>query len=75
MSPAETAQTENRFALNAALWHAPENCRFLVDAAILCAILAALSIVFWHEAAGAVRVWSASPTFNHCFLILPLTLS
>jgi exosortase A len=28
--------------------------------------------VFQHEIAGAVRVWSESTAYNHCFLVLPL---
>jgi exosortase A len=28
--------------------------------------------VFWQEIAGAVRVWTGSTAYNHCFLILPL---
>ena len=31
-----------------------------------------LGWVFWHEVAGAWRVWLASPTYNHCFLVLPI---
>jgi exosortase A len=34
--------------------------------------LFALGFLFWHDAIGAVDVWIVSPTFNHCFLIIPL---
>src|SRR5215216_757089 len=29
-------------------------------------------LVFQHEIARAVRVWSESTAYNHCFLVLPL---
>jgi|HubBroStandDraft_5_1064220.scaffolds.fasta_scaffold04557_6 exosortase A len=48
--------------------------RWLSDAAVLLLSIAALSAVFWREASGAVTVWIQSPTFNHCFLILPISL-
>ncbi len=32
-----------------------------------------LGFVFWHEIAGAWRVWLSSPTYNHCFLVLPIS--
>jgi exosortase A len=31
-------------------------------------------ILFRDEAIGAIRVWIDSPTFNHCFLVLPISL-
>jgi exosortase A len=34
----------------------------------------AFSLVFGQASEGAVRVWIVSPTFNHCFLVLPLSL-
>jgi len=34
----------------------------------------ALGFLFWREIAGAWRVWSASPTYNHCFLVLPVAI-
>lgn len=34
----------------------------------ICALLA----IFWEPAAAAVRVWSNSATFNHCFLVVPI---
>ncbi len=33
-----------------------------------------LGFVFWREIAGAWRVWLVSPTYNHCFLVLPIAL-
>ena len=33
-----------------------------------------LGWIFWHEIAGAWRVWTVSPTYNHCFLVLPISL-
>ena len=30
--------------------------------------------MFWREIVGAWRVWVASPTYNHCFLVLPIAL-
>jgi exosortase A len=33
-----------------------------------------LGAVFWREIAGAGRVWLSSPTYNHCFLVLPIAL-
>ncbi len=35
-------------------------------------LAAALLLLFLPDAAGMVRVWSRSETFNHCFLILPI---
>ncbi len=37
------------------------------------AALAALLILFLETAATAVQVWSGSATFNHCFLVLPIS--
>lgn len=34
--------------------------------------LFALAFLFWRDAIGAIDVWIVSPTFNHCFLIIPL---
>lgn len=45
----------------------------IVGAALLLAALA-LGGLFWREMAGAVRVWIASPTYNHGFLVLPVAL-
>jgi exosortase A len=48
--------------------------RWLIDAVATVACLAVLSAVFWRDSSGAFRVWIDSPTFNHCFLILPMSL-
>ncbi|WP_158292079.1 exosortase A [Paracraurococcus ruber] len=34
--------------------------------------LAAIGGLFWREATAAVRVWDASATYNHCWLVLPI---
>lgn len=39
---------------------------------LFCLVLTGL--LFPAGAAGAIRVWMDSPTFNHCFLIVPLSL-
>lgn len=41
-------------------------------AAVFCLLL--FSALFWNEASAAIGVWIVSPTFNHCFLVLPLSL-
>ena len=41
--------------------------------AVLAAIAAAILPVFGGDAAGMAGIWWSSETFNHCFLILPLT--
>jgi exosortase A len=46
--------------------------RDLVPALSLAALV--LGAVFWREIAGAWRVWLSSPTYNHCFLVLPIAL-
>jgi exosortase A len=33
-----------------------------------------LGSLFWREILGAWRVWMSSPTYNHCFLVLPVAL-
>jgi exosortase A len=43
-----------------------------VAAATLAVGITALIAIFWEPAAAAVRVWSTSATFNHCFLIIPI---
>ncbi len=45
----------------------------VLGAALLLASLA-LGGLFWQEIVGAWRVWVASPTYNHCFLVLPVAL-
>jgi exosortase A len=51
-----------------------ENDQWLRDAGLLLVCVAVLAGIFWREAAGAVRVWIDSPTFNHGFLIIPISL-
>ncbi len=41
----------------------------LVSIAMACAVF---GLAFQREIVGAVRVWSESTAYNHCFLILPL---
>lgn len=48
--------------------------QWLLDAALTIASLLVLCAIYAHEAAGAYRVWVDSPTFNHCFLILPISI-
>ncbi len=43
-----------------------------IAAATLLAGICALLAIFWQPAAAAVRVWSTSATFNHCFLVVPI---
>lgn len=45
----------------------------MLGVALLLAGLA-LGGMFWREIIGAWRVWVASPTYNHCFLVLPIAL-
>ncbi|MGH6994363.1 MAG: exosortase A, partial [Stellaceae bacterium] len=45
----------------------------VLGAALLLASLA-FGTMFWREIIGAWRVWVASPTYNHCFLVLPIAL-
>lgn len=33
---------------------------------------AVFAFLFWHEITAAVRVWSESTAYNHCFLVLPM---
>ena len=53
--------------------------RLLADAKVIlpacgaaASSLVALGLIFWHDTIGAINVWIVSPTFNHCFLIVPL---
>jgi exosortase A len=41
---------------------------------VVLASLIAVCLIFRQETVGAVRVWSGSATYNHCFLILPISL-
>ncbi|MDE2229124.1 MAG: EpsI family protein [Alphaproteobacteria bacterium] len=45
----------------------------ILGAALALAALA-LGGLFWREVVGAWRVWLASPTYNHGFLVLPVAL-
>jgi exosortase A len=51
-----------------------DNRQWLMDAGAAVGCVAVLGTIFWRETFGALRVWLDSPTFNHCFLILPLSL-
>src|SRR5262245_27356569 len=48
--------------------------RWTAAIAIVAGCLAALGAMFYEEAAGAVRVWATSATYNHGFLIFPIAL-
>ena len=37
------------------------------------ALLLALIALYWNSVAAAVTVWWVSPTFSHCFLIIPVS--
>lgn len=39
----------------------------------LVALLVMLGALFWRPIAAAVTVWWVSPTFSHCFLIIPVS--
>jgi len=41
---------------------------------VVAACFLAVCLIFRQEAVGAFRVWMASATYNHCFLILPISL-
>jgi exosortase A len=43
-------------------------------AGIIVACFGALCLIFREEVAGAYRVWMNSATYNHCFLIIPISL-
>jgi exosortase A len=43
----------------------------LVSTLVACAVF---GFLFWEEIVAAIRVWSESTAYNHCFLVLPLTL-
>jgi exosortase A len=40
-------------------------------AVLVCLIT--FGLLYLNATAGAIRVWISSPTFNHCFLVLPLS--
>src|ERR1700742_871232 len=41
---------------------------------VLAALLALTLAIFRDAVAAAVRVWWVSPTYSHCFLIVPIVL-
>ena len=41
--------------------------------AALGGLVLALVALYWHAVAAAVTVWWVSPTFSHCFLIIPVS--
>ena len=45
---------------------------YAIGVVVFCMV--ALCLVFPQEVAGAYRVWVNSATYNHCFLILPISL-
>jgi exosortase A len=51
----------------------PRQARLLAALASI-ATLAAVAPFFAREIAEAVRAWVDSPTYNHCFLVIPLVL-
>jgi len=57
----------------------PESDRALAKAwlrhgAALCALLALTVLIFRDAVSAAVKVWWVSPTYSHCFLIVPIVL-
>lgn len=48
--------------------------RWLVALSSLAAAFAVLLAPFHHEVAGAVRVWTESTAYNHCFLVIPIVV-
>lgn len=49
--------------------------RAWLGAGIVLAIgLLCLGTIFWPEIVAAVRVWSGSTAYNHCFLVLPVAI-
>ena len=46
---------------------------WVTSAAFLAVGLAALIGLYWETASETVRVWYVSETFNHCFLIFPIS--
>lgn len=47
---------------------------WLLAAALIGAVVAALGWVFRADIASAVEVWYVYPSYSHCFLILPISL-
>jgi exosortase A len=48
--------------------------RWIFGAASLAAAAAGLGLMFSHAVAGAVHVWLTSTAYNHCLLIIPISL-
>src|SRR3979409_1423007 len=46
--------------------------RYSLGALAVCSL--ALGLIFRQECVGAYRVWVDSATYNHCFLIIPISL-
>ncbi|MBL26768.1 MAG: hypothetical protein CMM50_04345 [Rhodospirillaceae bacterium] len=46
---------------------------WLIAAGVIGVLVAVLVGLYWNTAAAAVRVWIVSPTYNHCFLIVPIS--
>lgn len=51
-----------------------QNDQVVVASVVMLVCLLLFGTVFSHEALGALRVWSGSRTYNHCFLIAPLSI-
>jgi exosortase A len=41
--------------------------------AVLGGLLAVLIVLYWRPVEAALRVWWVSPTFSHCYLIIPVS--
>jgi exosortase A len=59
---------------NIFVWPAGGSRNALIAAGTVIFYLAVFALLFWNDAIGAFRVWTDSPTFNHCFLVLPISL-
>lgn len=46
---------------------------WLIAAGVIGVLIAVLVGLYWNSVAAAVRVWLVSPTYNHCFLIIPIS--
>src|SRR5262249_13343524 len=42
--------------------------------AVLGVCVLGICLIFRQDVAGAVKVWTGSATYNHCFLIIPISL-
>jgi exosortase A len=65
----DISQRGNVFA-----WPAGGGRNALIAAGTVVFYLAVFALLFWNDSIGAFRVWTDSPTFHHCFLILPISL-